>query len=577
MVGDAKRRRSMRLQAGRDERGGSGSGSDDDFETSAQEFVEHIRNDPEMAEMVLTPEEEARYPTIKTRGTTRQLLRAVSSLNARQRQAVREIGFGHLLHLGFRETPQRLGHWLVTNFNPCDLSLTVQGDRKIRIGREDVAACLGLPMGGVAITVRGKHEVGPMLREWRSILGSPEGNITPTEVCDALLADKAGGAWFKRHFSVIVATTLIESNQNGYANQQILHMLDDVMQIENLDWCGYLLQRLVHTHGDWSEHKVQKYTGPIVFLTILYMDRVVFGSRSVPRFYPALRGWTTKLLNQRQLQEIKGGGFGMGDIDVPLRPGMSFPSLPASVPGSPTVLDGLSHHVPGRTDQASEPQIFLAQFTDTVKALAASVVDMVEMVRHAPPKVALDENFKHMVDVTQMLLGLREVPSSDRGLRDNPFWAKPENLKTLDVIEKAIAMREALRDMPSFSPGPTQDVKMLDSTDMEVIEKAIEMREALRDMPSFSTGLTQDVKMPNSTEINGDGREFTAAATTLVALDEGHPAQESVALDEGHPAQESVALDEGHPAQESVALDEGHPIEESVDRCCCVTRDTQLA
>nr|GLL29477.1 uncharacterized protein LOC109155364 [Ipomoea trifida] len=341
----------MRLQAVRDERIGqyesvmigSGSGSDDDFETSAQEFGD-------MAEMGLTPEEEAMYPTIKTRGTTRQLLRAVTNLKARQRQAVREIGFGHLLHLGIRETPQRLGHWLVTNFNPSDLTLTVQGDRKIQIGREDVAACLGLPMGGVPITVRGKREVGPMLREWRCKLGCPEGNITPTEVCDALLGDEIGGDWFKRHFSVIVATTLIESNQNGNANQQILHMLDDVMQIENLDWCGYLLQSLVHTHADWLQHKVQKYTGPIVFLTILYMDRVVFGSRGVPRFYPALRGWTTKLLNHRQLQEIKGGGFGMGDIDVPLRP------------GAPTVLDGLSHHVPGRMDQASEQQVFLKLF-----------------------------------------------------------------------------------------------------------------------------------------------------------------------------------------------------------------------
>nr|GMD05817.1 uncharacterized protein LOC109155364 [Ipomoea batatas] len=128
-----------------------------------------------------------------------------------------------------------------------------------------------------------------------------------------------------------------------------------------------------------------------------------------------------------------------------------------------------------------------------------------------------------MLEVVHILLGLREVPPSD-----NTFWAKLENLEGSEVIKKAIEMRQVLRDMHSFSPGLTQDVKKPDSTDIEVINKAIEMRQALRDMPSFSPGLTQDVKMPDSTDINGDGKECTTAATTLVALDEGHPAEESV-------------------------------------------------
>nr|GMD81002.1 uncharacterized protein LOC109174777 [Ipomoea batatas] len=86
---------------------------------------------------------------------------------------------------------------------------------------------------------------------------------------------------------------------------------------------------LVKTYHDWADDMMQRYTGPILFLTVkvtfactlqmLYMDRLVIGSRVILRSIPAFTGWTTRAMKDREFKEIRDGGFGLGTIDTPLR------------------------------------------------------------------------------------------------------------------------------------------------------------------------------------------------------------------------------------------------------------------
>lgn len=218
--------------------------------------------------VALAPDVLVKFPGLETRGAPKQLVRAVSKMSARQRDWVVEIGMGHLLQLEVTDTPPRLGFWLVSNFDPNDLSLTIQGHRKLQVTKDDVAATLGMPFGGTVITKRRSQEVVKFLRDWRVACGRSDNQITVSELCDRLLADDKNGLWFKRHFSVLVGTTLIESNLNGTANQHFVHMLEDVGNIRHLDWCGHLLECLVSTRREWAPHMGQKFTGPIVFLTV---------------------------------------------------------------------------------------------------------------------------------------------------------------------------------------------------------------------------------------------------------------------------------------------------------------------
>lgn len=51
----------------------------------------------------------------------------------------------------------------------------------------------------------------------------------------------------------------------------------------------------------------------------LYVDRLTHSTWSVPRLLPSIRGWTSKLLKIREVEEINwGGGFGRGVVEASL-------------------------------------------------------------------------------------------------------------------------------------------------------------------------------------------------------------------------------------------------------------------
>ncbi|KAK1389111.1 hypothetical protein POM88_017289 [Heracleum sosnowskyi] len=71
-----------------------------------------------------------------------------------------------------------------------------------------------------------------------------------------------------------------------------------------LQWCfEQLCEGQVNS---WPKLKSVFYPGPIIFLTIFYVDRVIInGKQQVERQIPAFKGWTQKLLKQRQAEEKK--------------------------------------------------------------------------------------------------------------------------------------------------------------------------------------------------------------------------------------------------------------------------------
>nr|GLL37583.1 uncharacterized protein LOC109155364 [Ipomoea trifida] len=237
----------------------------------------------------------------KVRGIAKSLVRALTTFNARQREDVIEIGFRGLLDfLQVIYTLGRLGHWLVSHFHVEDMSLHLPSGSIISITRDAVATVFGLPCGTVTIIERDIQIGNPLLTKWREELRQPKGKVTVPDLCNELLTHNNGGIWFKRHFSVVVVSTLLESEHNGYVNKKIVHMFGDMNGMPELDLCGYLLKCLVSTHEDWTTFRRLKYTGPVFFLMLLYANRVVVGSRDNTRERFLLKGWTSKLLKQRE-------------------------------------------------------------------------------------------------------------------------------------------------------------------------------------------------------------------------------------------------------------------------------------
>nr|GLL26932.1 uncharacterized protein LOC109160869 [Ipomoea trifida] len=155
------------------------------------------------------------------------MVHALAAFNARQQDDVIEIGFGGLLDLQVTNTPGRSGHWLVSNFHLEDMSLHLPSRSKISITRDVIVVVFGLPCETVTITKCDSQVSNPLLSEWRENLRQPKGKVTVTALYNELLTHNNAGIWFKRHFSVVVVSTLIESERNGYVNQKIAHMFDD--------------------------------------------------------------------------------------------------------------------------------------------------------------------------------------------------------------------------------------------------------------------------------------------------------------------------------------------------------------
>nr|GMD95304.1 uncharacterized protein LOC109154677 [Ipomoea batatas] len=447
------------------------AGSDDNFVDPPPEFRGRPRNYSEehreaSPELELTPEEDVMFLTIETRGSIKVLYNVIKSLNGRV--------------------------------------LNLENGNAIHITTEDVADVFGFPMGRILMVKRCKRELGPMLVECRENLCKPDGNISPKNVCDAMLGQRDGGEWFRRHFSVIVATTLIECSGNGTANQQFLELLDDVADIGDLNWCECLLESLWECHTPWSEGRVQKFVGSIDFLTLLYCDRVRWGTRFGPRNYPALKDWASQLMKTRQFEEIRTGGFGTGELFPPLRPGVNHraPQPTRAVQGDdaarvtdPTSLNQ-ARGVPTDVSQVQQDRMpgeaadvpilnrgqcqpnpgggvtnmglsFVERVMEKARLVAVSVLEFVQAVEEATRDSVVDDNLKQVVGVTQKLLGLCKhgsptVPVPDHveveptfTQQEDAIWDNPDFLRGVEDIERAIQRREALKDMPSFSLGLT--------------------------------------------------------------------------------------------------------------------------
>ncbi|KAJ0629688.1 hypothetical protein HanIR_Chr00c06g0905501 [Helianthus annuus] len=96
------------------------------------------------------------------------LITLASGLNEEQRQKVDEIGFGSIFGYKVTGVPTTLANWLVTNYDPDNGILNVDGGRTVNISSELVRSVFGLPMGPTDLAKKRKRAKERMLLSKRS-------------------------------------------------------------------------------------------------------------------------------------------------------------------------------------------------------------------------------------------------------------------------------------------------------------------------------------------------------------------------------------------------------------------------
>nr|GMC78943.1 uncharacterized protein LOC109189836 [Ipomoea batatas] len=279
------------------------------------------------------------------------------------------------------------------------------------------------------MTDRAKHQKSVILNSWRESYEKVDYTITPAEVATKLEKYPDGGECFIRNYALLVVSTVVRTMQNGYVYQHVIPNLEDTLEIGNLNWCQYVIYSLIATQPAWKAKKTQRFTGPLVFLTVLYVDRVRAGVCTVPRTLPTFVGWDSDLLKQREESELTSGGFGRGSILEPTQP---------------------------------KKKDLRVRVTEQARMVAPGILHLVELLREAEMEADQSDQTSKLFNTARSLVGIHPTlvvhahapPSSvstDGTELDDDFYSNPDVLKAVEEIEHAVHKRNALYNEPSFN------------------------------------------------------------------------------------------------------------------------------
>lgn len=210
------------------------------------------------------------FPKVLTRTSPHTLVNSFQMLTVPQKQAVTELGFEQILRLSITEVPSRLAYWVIDNFNACSCELVLDKGRSIQVDPVDIRRVYGFPMGNISIDIEEKNGKKYIVDEYLSAFGGRT-KIGQKEILEKMLMDKEGGVWFKRHFIVLLVSSLIENSSNGYANPTIMQNLEDLEKVKHMDWCTYTLKSLAMNKRAWENSKQKAFLGSTLFLTVSYL------------------------------------------------------------------------------------------------------------------------------------------------------------------------------------------------------------------------------------------------------------------------------------------------------------------
>ncbi|RAL38221.1 hypothetical protein DM860_017426 [Cuscuta australis] len=387
----------------------------------------------------------APYGSLKTRSTPHVLMKAIQRMNFVQRAEVERIGFRSVLRLDIWELPSRLGLWVVSNYDARSSCLKLPDSTKMHITAKDVKTVLGWPVGGERVQNNKRNKGKSLLNEWRLKFDTTGIKITPNDVVEKMLECTEGGEWFVRHFVTLIVSVLVDSTSHGYVNALVMDNLRDVGRVPRLDWCQYVLDKLIENKLKWEKNKKQLFSGPLLFILVFYVDRVSDFSRTVPRTYPAVLAWSGKELRKRENSEVIEGGFGLRHDDGRM-------SREARIE-----LNG----------DINEREQDAARDRDETEQENLFVEDSDE---HAPKSMETNLMFRKMRNVCHKVIGInvakkanieQDVENNERDMsEDSDFWSSPDLWAAVDEAEKAAEVRkkyeEFINDVPSFCLGMTQ-------------------------------------------------------------------------------------------------------------------------
>ncbi|KAI3753280.1 hypothetical protein L2E82_25329 [Cichorium intybus] len=246
-----------------------------------------------------------------TKTIPEHITKTMALLNNDPRACVKSIGFGKALTMQLTKLPRRICYWVVNNYDPNTNYIHIK-DQTLKIKRDIVHQIYGIPMGDIRMSNPSKsNPENHVVKLWKSQFPKTLKRIRLTNVVDMIQNDTTGGPFFVLNFLVLFVSVMIECPTMGTINQGFLENLGDVLDIKQLDRCGFVISSLKSSRTMWKSLDDNcVFTGPIVFLLLFYIHFTNVEDRPIQNSTVGLINWTSKMLKDRQLQELSKGGFG---------------------------------------------------------------------------------------------------------------------------------------------------------------------------------------------------------------------------------------------------------------------------
>ncbi|KAL8216592.1 hypothetical protein R6Q57_023429 [Mikania cordata] len=189
--------------------------------------------------------------SIKNRSSPTQLTKVVKSLTSRQKEIIECLGFGKLLSLQLDGIPQKLGHFVVQNFNEVKMEIFLENE-VIKIDVEAIHRLLGIPKTRLNLkSMSARRRLCPRIQQWRDLYGKE--CMSPRDIASRMAVDVSDDSLdFELDFLVLFMSTMVECQAHGKCRLEMLDYLDDYIDLSVINWSAYVLDCIKRCKSGWE-------------------------------------------------------------------------------------------------------------------------------------------------------------------------------------------------------------------------------------------------------------------------------------------------------------------------------------
>ncbi|RLN33835.1 uncharacterized protein C2845_PM03G28860 [Panicum miliaceum] len=251
---------------------------------------------------------------LRKKGSARRLILINSTLEDRQKKAIRRVSFGGLLLVQCWSIPEKLSYWLIKRFDVTRSELVIPYRGTIKVDDHVVHKIFGIPIGGEQIDYA-KNSFTDKFEEFYKVFNH-ENDQKASSFMEAekwILGKgkrRSDTLWLQYWLEFAISSLLCHTSSTTLC-VRAFHAISDSEKISKYNWCRPVVERLIKGIIEFNNGERKSMSGCLLFLTIrciivfpffthmiLYLDALDTGDLVGQTAEVRASVWTRSLVTQ---------------------------------------------------------------------------------------------------------------------------------------------------------------------------------------------------------------------------------------------------------------------------------------